>query len=97
MTIGSQINNSVIDTRLTQLAIKYRDACVEMQNLFTEITANGQGLANLEAAGYNPTDAAAALQIINYFGTLTGVYFGSATQATNFSFHQQFSPLWAGN
>lgn len=96
MTVGHQLNAATVDDRLSGLATGLRDLMQKIKNL--SLTVNGQatGLAVLEAAGYSPADAQTALNMIAYLNTVAGVYFGTASQATNFSFDNALSQLWAG-
>lgn len=83
-----------------------RDLMQQVVNLSTWINGQGNGLAYLEQLGYssqadeeNPggiSDAQMALNLIAYLNTVAGVYFGTATQASEFDFNNQLSQLWNG-
>lgn len=104
--VGSVIGSSQIDNILTNFAVSFRNLAQQAQNLSIEVTGQGQGLAYLESLGYSSTanpanpggisDAAWALQLVNYFGNYGGVWFGTATQGTEFNFNNAVAPLWAG-
>lgn len=112
MPVGSQPTNANIDNQLTSLALGFRDLMQRAVNLSTQVNGTGQGLAVLEGYGYssapNPTnpgsqsDAAWALQIIAYFNTVAGCYYGtvrqggdgSAGSATTFNFNNALAGLW---
>lgn len=97
MTVGQQASSSVIDSQLTQLALALRDILQRVANFNTEINGQGNGLAYLQSIGYNATDAQDALTLLGYLNTIAGVYYGSATQATDFNFSNALSVLWAGS
>jgi len=45
--------------------------------------------------GTHLSDAQYALNMISYLNTVAGVYFGTATQGSDFNFNQQLSQIWA--
>jgi hypothetical protein len=96
MTVGSQLNNAQIDQKITLLSMQMRDVMQAASNLSMNVNGQGDGLAFLEAAGYTNTDAPAALAAISYLNTVAGVYFGTATQTSDYNFNQQLSQYWAG-
>jgi hypothetical protein len=65
-------------------------------NLSIQINGQGGGQASLEAIGYSAEDATTALAAISYLNTVAQVYFGSASQPTDFDFNQELSQYWAG-
>jgi hypothetical protein len=112
--VGTQPNNATINNQITGLALQMRDLMQQASNLSTQINGTGQGLAYLKAVGFdgtnanpqnpsNMTDAQWALQVIAYFNTLAGCYFGTVQQggnggtgATQFNFHNALASLWNG-
>jgi len=113
MAVGGQTSSTNIDSSLTDLAVSLRNIMTKVQRLNTMVNGQGQGLAFLEGIGYsnaanpdNPggiSDAAWALQAVNYLNTLAGCYFGTVQQggtggtgAINFDFDNAFALLWAG-
>jgi hypothetical protein len=106
MSVGAQMNSTTIDQLLTNISVGWRNLAQAAVNLATEINGQGNGLATLEALGYssaanpaNPggvSDAQLALNYISYLGTNAGVFFGTASQGTQFNFNNALSPLWAG-
>jgi hypothetical protein len=106
MPVGAVIGSGQVDNIITALAVRLRDTCRSISNLSLLVNGQGDGLAYLESIGYSGTanpanpggvsDAALAQTIISYLNTVAGVYFGTATQATEFSFDQQLSEVWAG-
>src|ERR1700744_1246705 len=103
MTVGNQTNSGDIDNKLSDMAVAWRDLCQKAVNLSTEINGQGNGLAALQALGYDLADANDAQRFIAYFNTLAGCYYGTVQQggsggtgAAEFDFHNATSVLWAG-
>ena len=104
--VGSVIGSSQIDNILTGLAVSFRQLAQQAANLSIEVTGQGAGLAYLESLGYSSTanpanpgglsDAAWALQLVNYFNNVAGVWFGTATQSSEFNYNNAVATLWAG-
>src|SRR6516162_10057110 len=101
MNVGGQASSGTVDATLTSLAISMRNLMTQVSNLSTWVNGQGGGLAMLEGLGYpsagnagNPggiSDAQLALNMIAYLNTVAEVYFGSATQGTQFNFNQELS------
>lgn len=96
MSVGSQANSVTVNEQITAYATQLRNVMQGITNLSTWINGQGNGLAVLEALGYNATDAQTAQNMISYLNTIAEVYFGTATQATEFSFNNELSQIWAG-
>lgn len=106
MSVGASLSSGQVDNILTNLAVNFRNLSQQAANLSIEITGQGQGLAFLESIGYSGTanpanpggisDAAWALQLVNYFSNVSGVWFGTATQASDFNYNNATAPLWGG-
>jgi hypothetical protein len=106
MPVGATIGSGQMDNIITAFAVNLRDVMRRISNLNLSVNGQGTGLAYLESIGYsgdgnaaNPggvSDAALAQTIISYLNTVAGVYFGTATQASEFDFDQQLSEVWAG-
>ncbi|HEX4715218.1 MAG TPA: hypothetical protein VH164_09855 [Ktedonobacteraceae bacterium] len=113
MSVGQQPTKASIDQSITAIAVQYRNLCQAMHNLNTQINGGGSGLAYLQAIGYANTadslnpgsigDAQYALNLIGYFSTLSGVYYGTVQQggsggtgASDFNFDNALSPMWQG-
>ena|ERR1700749_4115521 len=111
--VGTQPSNATINNQLTGIALQMRELMQAASNLSTQVNGTGQGLAYLEAMGFssaansdNPgdmSDAAWALQVIAYFNTVAGCYFGTVQQggsggtgASDFNFHNALASLWNG-
>jgi hypothetical protein len=93
MPVGTQSNNSMIDQKLTALAVALRNDCQAIANFQEYVVL--LGLAGLEAAGYSPADAQTVLTLVSYLNTIAGVYKGTATQAAVFDFSNATCGLWA--
>lgn len=106
MPVGAAIGSSQVDNIITALAVRLRDVMRQVSNLSLAVNGQGAGLAYLESIGYSGTanpanpggisDAQYALNMISYLNTVAGVYFGTATQGTAFSFDQELSQVWGG-
>ena len=106
MPVGAAIGSGQVDNIMSSLAVAMRDVMRQVYNLNLAVNGQGAGLAYLQSIGYsnaanpaNPgsvSDAQLALNMISYLDTVAGVYFGTATQATQYNFDQQLSMLWAG-
>lgn len=96
MPVGAPITSDQVSRQITDLAVQLRKVMEAVSHLSVNVNGQGNGLVFLEDTGYNATDAAAAQNAISYLNTIAGVYFGTATQATTFNFHQQLSQYWAG-
>jgi hypothetical protein len=106
MPVGTAIGSGQVDNIITALAVNLRDVMRRISNLNLAVNGQGAGLAYLQSIGYSSTanpanpggvsDAALALSMISYLNTVAGVYFGTATQGTQFSFDQELSQVWGG-
>jgi|SRR5579859_2152686 len=106
MAVGNQPTTSVIDQQLTNLALTMRNLMQQFQNLSKQVNGQGTGLQYMEQIGYssaanpqnpgNLSDAAWALQCIGYMNTLAGVYYGTASQGSEFDFDNALALLWCG-
>ena len=106
MAVGSNIGSGQMDNILTSLSVNLRNIMRQISNLSLSVNGQASGLAYLESIGYSGTanpanpggvsDATLALNMISFLNTIAGVYFGTATQATDFNFDQELSQLWAG-
>jgi hypothetical protein len=94
-----------MDNIITSLAVNLRNVMRNITNLNLAVNGQAAGLAYLQSIGYsgtanpanpgNVSDAQLALNMIAYLNTCAGVYFGTATQATDFAFDQALSQVWA--
>ena len=106
MPVGTTLSADQMNHILTNLAVNYRKLSQLAANVSIEVTGQGQGLAFLQSIGYSNTpnpanpggisDAVWALQLVNYFSTMSGVWFGTATQTPVFNFNNASALLWAG-
>lgn len=106
MSVGEQATKAGVDQNLTLLAVQLRGLMQQLRNEWTSFNngAGGTPVQMLTAVGYNnansdapggQSDAAYASYVLNTMNTLAEVYFGNATQATDFDFHNALAPLWA--
>jgi hypothetical protein len=97
MTVGQQANNAIMDQSLTSLALQLRDVMKNLKNLNTQVNSQGSGTTYLQGIGYTSGDATTAATLIGYLSNLAGVYYGTATVASDFNFDNALSVLWGGN
>lgn len=96
MTVGRQLTNGNLDQIISDLSVRLRDVMDAINNLSMNINGQGNGLAVLEAAGYDAADAQNALTAVATLNTPAAVYFGKATQTANFDFNNALSQYWGG-
>lgn len=94
MAVGNQPQLSAVNAALGNYATNLRDLCRSIAN-FAE-WANSEGQAGLVAIGFSSADATTFLNMVSYMNTISGVYFGTATQGTQFNFDNALSILWGG-
>ena len=92
--VGVNYTSSQIDSNLTILTNALRKVMEQLSDQTKQL--DNMGVAGLETAGYSAADAATVMQFVGYLNTVTGVYYGTATQATDFDFDNAFSALWGG-
>lgn len=112
MSVGNQSTKASMDQQISAIATQFRNICWAMKNLGTQVNGQAAGLNYLIGIGYSNTanpnnpggvsDAQYALNLINYFSTCSGVYYGTVQQggsggtgAVLFNFDNAFSPVWA--
>jgi hypothetical protein len=100
MSVGNQPTSGQLDSQMTGLANNLRKIMGQIRDLNTEINGNA---ATLETAGYDSADAAEFLQLLAYFNTISGVYYGAVqaggsggSGAIDFDYDSALSVLWAG-
>ena len=96
MSVGTPLTEVGVNTQITNLSTQMRNLMWQVANLSKNVNGQGNGLAVLEAAGFTAGDAATALAAVSYMNTIAGVYYGTATQGTDFNFDQQLSQYWGG-
>lgn len=94
MSVGNQATSAAINASLTALAVQLRDLCGQIRNFQTYVTT--LGTTGLEGAGYTAPDAASVQAMASYLNTIAGVYFGTASQASDFNFDNALSGTWGG-
>ena len=105
MPVGAAVGSDQVSNIITVLAVNMRNVMQQVANLDLAVNGQGAGLAYLESIGYSGTanpanpggvsDAQYAQNMISYLNTVAGLYFGTATQGTAFSFNQALSQMWA--
>jgi hypothetical protein len=106
MPVGMQATVESLNAEMSQIAMQMRNVMQAAANLSSGVNGQGTGLATLEAIGFgsdpnteNPgsiSDAQLALNSIAYLNTVAGVYYGTATQATEYDFYTALSQLLVG-
>jgi hypothetical protein len=95
MTIGNQASVGSLNSTLSQLALQIRNDMRSVANFF-EFLVNSGGTAYLESLDFDSTDATNFYNAANYMNTIAAVYFGTATQSSEFDFDNELSQLWGG-
>jgi hypothetical protein len=107
MSVGEQASKAAMDQNLTSLAVQLRQLMQQIVNEWTFVNngATGTPVQVLTSIGYNnsnsdapgnQSDAAYASYLVNTLNTLAQVYFGRATQSTDYDFDNALAVLWAG-
>lgn len=92
MTVGNQPTQESLNNDLSQLAVQFRNICTGIQQFFEQV--NDLGTSGLTALGFSSADATAFVNDTSLLNTPVGVYFGTATQATEFDFDNALSGVW---
>jgi hypothetical protein len=98
MTVGQQSSKTQVDQLISQLTVSMRNVMQAVVNLSMQVNGQGSGETYLEGLPdpYDSADATTAVNAIAYLNTVAGVYFGTASQGTEYNFDQQLSQYWAG-
>lgn len=94
MTIGTAPNAGSLNAQLTATAVQLRAAAAAVITLAEFI--NQEGAAGLQTIGFTAADATAYVNMIGYLSTVAGVYYGTATQGTQFNFDTALATIRAG-
>jgi hypothetical protein len=97
MTVGNNMSTDAVNQAITNLSVAMRNLMQAVANLSLNVNGQGSGVTYLEGLGFDSADAAAAEGAISYLNTIAGVYFGTASQGTDFDFNQALSQYWAGS
>jgi hypothetical protein len=95
MAVGNQVDVGGLNARLGDAAVSLRSVMEQILTLWAFVQPQGQ--AGLEALGFSADDAAAYFQAANYMQTVAGVYFGTASQGTDFDFDSALALVRGGN
>jgi len=107
MSVGEQATKTGFDQALTLLAVQMRNLMQQVRNEWVNVNngAAGPASAVLVKMGYdntntdapgNQSDAAYADYVLNTMNTMAQIFFGNATQPTDFNFSNALAPLMAG-
>lgn len=94
MAIGNPVTTTSINQQVGGLAIGLRNQCNAIKNFFEWVNVVGQ--AGLVSYGFSSSDATLVLNMASYLNTIAGIYYGTATQATDYNFDNQLCELWGG-
>lgn len=94
MAIGNQASVAGINSQLTSYAVQLRNLCDQIK-IFNEFIGT-LGAAGLETLGFASADATAVVNTAAIMNTVSALYYGTATQATDYDFDNALSGLWAG-
>ena len=103
MTVGNQATSAGINQSLQSYAVAVRAIMEQIKDFNTWVNGQDQGLAFIEAAGFDAADAQTVLNLIGYLNTLSGVYYGTVqaggtggTGAIEFDYDNALSIVWGG-
>jgi len=94
MSVGSQATTATVNNILTSYAVTLRNNCQQISN-FNQFVSD-LGTAGLEAIGFAAADAASVISFAAILNTMAALFFGTATQATEYNFSNALAPLYAG-
>jgi len=94
VAVGNQATTESINNQLTSYSVALRTLCQNISNLNQYV--GNMGTAGLELAGYDAADAASVINFAAILNTVPAVFFGTATQATQYNFSNALAPLYAG-
>jgi len=95
MAVGNPIDIGGLNARLGDAAVSLRSTMEQVLTLWAFVQQQGE--AGLQALGFSADDAAAYFQAANYMQTVAGIYFGTATQPTDFNFDSALALIRGGN
>ena len=95
-TVGQPLNAAQVNQDITSMSLGFRQLCEQAVNLSQEVNGQGNGQAALEEAGYTSAAATQALAAIGYLNAFAGLWFGTGTQPTEFSYQNEMSQYDAG-
>lgn len=89
MPIGNEgaVTQSSINTTIGDLAMRWHDLATDTLAAFG--TLNQYGAAGLQNFGFDTQDAIDVFNAANYMQTIAQIWFGTATQVTDFDFDTQ--------
>jgi len=99
MSIGNQPTVASLNNTLTNLSTQMRNLMEQVSNFNAQIGQLGtSGLENLGGTGlgFASADATAMVNAAAILNTPAAIYFGTATQATEYDFNTALCPYWAG-
>jgi hypothetical protein len=94
MTIGTTATVSGLNGSLTGLALQMRNLAQQIMNLQQYVVA--EGTAGLETLGFDSADATNYMTMLSYLDTIAQVFYGTATQPSEYNFANAVCGLWAG-
>lgn len=94
--IGLQVNAQQLNTMVGQTAVNLRNACQAAANLQEFIVAQGTSGLTSAPISMSAQDAASIQAICSYMSTVAGVFFGTATQGSDFDFDSALAGVYGG-
>lgn len=96
MSVGNQPTVSGLNAELGALAVNLRNQLQQVQNLFEYLVAIG-GATGLETIGFDTADANLYFNTMSYLSTVAQVFYGTATQASEFDFDNAICQAYGGS
>jgi hypothetical protein len=82
--VGNPVDAGGLNAQLGDAAVSLRAAMEQVLKLWSFVQPTGA--AGLETIGFSSDDATAYFNAANYMQTVAGIYFGTATQGSEFDF-----------
>lgn len=92
MAIGATVSVPVINNNAAILAARWKQLAADTNDFYQAVSI-GLGTSGLTTLGFAANDATSMKQMSDYLGTLAGVYYGTATQGSMFSFDSALTPI----
>jgi hypothetical protein len=94
MAVGASTSASQLNSWLSSQALQLCSWAFQTEQL-SELTTS-LGISGLEALGFSSGDATSFISMVSYLSTISGVYQGTVTQASEFDFDNALCEVRGG-
>jgi hypothetical protein len=91
MSIGNPVDSGGLNAKIGDAAVSIRQASDLMKEIASYILKIGQSALQQPPFSYSAADATALVTKAGQYNNLSGVYFGTATQAATFNYDDAFT------